>query len=236
MKIIYPNNISGISAASEDSEYPATNMLDEKPQKIWKSENEADTITITPISGGKISGVFLGNTNAAYYTLFVRHSSGSPTYEEHSGAISNNQIMVVLDAEYSSGEIIDISVAGGTGYVYAGVCVCGELLSFPDPNYGLKSERVDFSIKNEFSNGGLYVYKRSTPRGYDLSIVLTHSEFAAIDEIYNAIGMAPVPILLSENISQPDYWSGFFHIIEPPSGSYSYPTMVDCSISLREAV
>lgn len=244
MKIIYPNRISSLEADTEAPEYPASNMLDDKPLKVWKGQASSGYFTI--VTSGAVNGLFLCNTNADSYTMVVSNLAGTSTYETRDGDyyktrdndFTGGRVFIEFVNTYAVPVKITLSVVQShpISVAYAGILRCGIVLDLPDPQYGLKSERQDFSIKSEYSNGGMYVYKRQTPRMYDLSMILTHAEFESLDGLYNAIGSAPVPILISESIERPDYWSGFFHVIDPPSGGYAYPNHIDCSLSLREAV
>jgi hypothetical protein len=231
------DGIDSLTADTSDSEYPVSNLLDIYPQKRWQSLSSTSVLTI--LTTPSVSGIFICGTNAEAYIVTVK-SIALALYETHTGTIANGRLFLLFDSTYSVNSVrIDITLvtSGPEGEdVYAGILRCGSVLDLPDPQYGLKSERQDFSIKSEFSNGGLYVYKRQTPRAYELSLTLTHAEFEELDDLYDTVGSAPFPFLLAEEINRPDYWSGFFHVVDPPSGSYAYPTFIDCSLSLREAV
>jgi hypothetical protein len=62
------------------------------------------------------------------------------------------------------------------------------------------------------------------------------ADYDLLDNLYLANGSFPLGMLLSDNINLDDQWSGFFHINDPPSGTYEYLTHTNCSISVKEAV
>lgn len=238
MKIIGTNGIYGLTVSTNETEYPASNLLDIYTQRLWKSTESTSTITITTDSA--VSGLYLGNTNAEAYTIEIKSIGGSTVYETHTGQISGGRLFFEFDSSYQLLNVeieIQLMTPGPEGgNVYAGILRCGDFITLPDPQYGLKTQREDFSIKESLSNGGLYVNKRYTPRAFELSLLMTYPEFESLDEIYDAIGSNPLAMLLAEDIDNDDFWSGFFHIMESPTGSYSFYNMVDCSLQLREAV
>lgn len=244
MKIIYPNQIDGVVASSSNPDYPVWNLLDSKPLKVWKGTSPSGSLEIT--TSGTVNSLFLCNTNAETFTMTVKNVAGTVTYETQTGSyfesgvsdFTGGRIFLEFANSYSAPVKVTITLMKEDliDDIYAGILRCGLAVSLPDPAYGLKYERQDYSVKSEFSNGGLYVYKRQTPRSYDINILATYNQFKSLDSLYNLIGSTPVAMLISEGLNDTDYWSGFFHILDPPTGSYSFYNLVDCSLSIREAI
>ncbi len=63
MKVLFPNSVCEISADSEDSSYPVSNLEDSYPKNIWRSNaSNTGVLTISSNRGG--NSVTLFNTNA----------------------------------------------------------------------------------------------------------------------------------------------------------------------------
>lgn len=236
MKILYPDCISTIAAGSEDADYPVGNLQDNHPQKVWKAAAGVTTAVVSIVTTtASVAGLHVTGTNATSGTVTVKDSTEVTTYETHSLSGSWGRFFVKFNSTYT--EVLHITVSlTAAATVYAGVCRCGTLIDLPDPQYGLKQQRQDYSIKKELSNGGLYVYNRNMPRKYDLSFIVPTADFDTIDNLFLANGSLPLAFLLSDNINLDDQWSGFFHMMEPPFGGHDYLTHTAFGLSLQEAV
>lgn len=236
MKILYPDRIVSVTAITEDAAYPDDNMLDEHPQKMWRaaSGNTTDGFKIIT-SNLAVHGVGIFATNAKSGSVTVMDEAESVTYESFVLSNTWNRFFVLFATEYTEILHIDVELTADDT-VYAGVVRCGDFVSMPNPLSGLGQSRDDHSIKQELSNGGLYIHKRNTPRRYDVSLDLTKEEFLDLDELYNLIGRAPVAMLLADGLGDDDLWSGFFHIGDPPTGKHVRPSGVKATVELREAV
>jgi hypothetical protein len=237
MIIINPDAIYSVTAVTADSAYPAINLMNDLPQKYWKSTaTTTDGFTIVT-DGSTVNGLFIGNTNGTSGTVAVKDVTEATTYETHALSGAYGRFFVAFTSEYTAAVHIVVSLTAATAVeVYAGICRAGAFVSLPDPGYGLKQQPQDFSIKQEMSNGGLNVIIRSMPRSYNLSFIMTHAQVDSIQDVYLARSSKPVAVLLSENINLDEQWCGFFHISDPPSCGYDYPLHTQVSCSLREAV
>lgn len=236
MKILYPDCINTISTGSADSDYPASNMLDNHPQKYWLAGSGQTTETVTIVTTtGAVNGLGLFNTNATSGTVDVKNEAEDTTYETFALSGILGRFFVEFASEYT--EILHIIIElTAADDVYVGVARCGTLLDFPDPRYGLRQNRVDYSVKEELSNGGLYVYKRNTPRAYALDFIMSRTQFNSLDSLFNTNGSLPLAILLSEKAGDDDRWGGFFHILDPPEGQYIQAQNIGVDIEVQEAV
>jgi hypothetical protein len=242
MIIMYPDCIASISALSADPDYPVSNMLDDHPQKSWKTVADfgppapvSSSITVVT-DGSAAAGIALFNTNVTSGTVLVKNSTGATTYETHSISGTYGRFFVQFNSEYEEILSIVISLTAPTT-LYVGECRCGAFITIPNPKMsGLKFNRDDYSIKHELSNGGRYIFKRNTPRSFDLSFTMLQSEFETIDALFDENGSHPLAMLIGEGLSADNKWSGFFHIDEPPSADYGYPSHTDCSMTIKEAL
>lgn len=85
MKVIYPDNISSILASAENANYPATNVQDKHPKKIWKSTGQTATLTLYVSSGAAVA-VFA--TNAESVSVTIREGVGLDWGESQDFAIA----------------------------------------------------------------------------------------------------------------------------------------------------
>jgi hypothetical protein len=75
------------------------------------------------------------------------------------------------------------------------------------------------------------------PRNFNLSWVLTRDTiYDDLDELYNVIGQNPLAMILCDSLNNPMKWCGYFHIIDPPSGSMTSPVYAMAGLQIREAV
>ncbi|MBW1778932.1 MAG: hypothetical protein JRJ54_15330, partial [Deltaproteobacteria bacterium] len=69
MKVIYPNNITVLSADEEDASYPVSNLLDDHPKKVWRGTSKDAKLTLTVSEG---AGVGIANTNAVSINVLLK--------------------------------------------------------------------------------------------------------------------------------------------------------------------
>ena len=236
MKILYPDCINTTTTDSEDTDYPVENLSDNHPQKIWRAATDVLTATLSIVtSTTSVSGLCIAGTNAVSGTVTIKDSTEVTTYETHNLSGTWGRFFVKFNFTYTENLHIIVELTAATT-VYAGILRCGTLIDLEDPQYGMKQQRQDYSIKKELSNGGLNIINRNMPRQYDLSFISVHANYDALDNLFLANGSFPLAILISDNLNLDDQYSGFFHIIDPPSGTYDYITHTGCSITLKEAV
>jgi hypothetical protein len=236
MKILYPDCISSVTADSADADYPVANVSDDHPQKFWRAAAGVTTATLSIVTTtASVAGLCIAGTNAVSGVVTVKNSTEVTTYETHNLSSTWGRFFLKLNSAYT--EVLHITVAlTATAAVYAGILRCGTLIDLADPQYGLKQQRQDYSIKKELSNGGLNIINRNMPRQYDLSFIFLRADYDELDNLFFANGSFPLGMLISDNINLDDQYSGFFHIIDPPSGTYDYLTHTGCSITIKEAV
>jgi hypothetical protein len=239
VKILYPDCISSVVAQTSDADYPDENMLNEHPQKPWKAEAGTGYTCVVRLitDGSAVSGVGIFNTNATAITVWVKNADETVDYETHSLTSVYGRYFLEFTSSYNEVLHVTISLTTPTTTAYIGCARCGPFISIPNPKAsGVNFGRDDYSIKHELSNGGLYIFKRNTPRSFSLSFDMLQTEFETIDALFDITGSHPMAMLVAENMADDNKWCGFFHIAEPPAADYAYPQHTGCSIDLKEAV
>ena len=88
MKIIYPNNVATTSADEENTNFPATNLTDKHPKKVWKGTSNTATVSVVIDSDGADTIAFY-NCNAD--SVVVTSRFGAKNYWATGNAwIANN--------------------------------------------------------------------------------------------------------------------------------------------------
>jgi hypothetical protein len=186
MKVIYPNNVTDATADEEDANYPAANVLNEHPRKVWKGTS-VDAVLSISVSAGSAVAVF--NTNAE--SVSVEISAGLtldwtteltwgtqltwPDSETIESLINISPSSVgTIWAEYaerSSSHLLTISLTAAAGEtIQAGIVQAGTRNEFESPMIGIKEGLKDFSIVRELSNGAIYTRKRDVVRTFEFDV------------------------------------------------------------------
>jgi len=236
MKILYPDCVDSVVGGSYDSNYPDVNVMDNHPQKKWMAtEDVVDEDILIITTNDPINGIGIFNTNAHTVEIVVQNEAEDTTYETFNLTNTYQRFAAIFAQEYN--EILHIQinlVADET--VYVGVIKCGYFYDFIDPDYGLQQKREDYSVKEQLSNGGLYVYNRNKPRSYDISIVCLRTNASIIDNIFEMNGSLPLAMIVASNLNEDDLWSGFFHILDPPEIKHIMPLHSSVDFSIQEAI
>lgn len=193
MKIIYPNAIANISASGADPEFPASNLLDEHPKKIWKGIGRSETLTIACGASGAL-GLFKTNAESVTVTIFIGQDiewvggiewAGGIEWDEQDDAPSSTtyQLSGVNEGagwieweKINASNTIQLVLDAGEGNIIeAGVCVAGVVNSYDEPEYGLTDGFVDYSIVKELNNGAFYIRKRDVVRKFNGILNFKHA-------------------------------------------------------------
>lgn len=213
MKIIPLNKISAISASSENSNFPADFLLNDRPKKVWKSTETGEATLTLGISGGT-GGLALFNCNA----LSVAVSITDPNAVEWEDGVEweagvewsttdFDEITELANLDGNPGGAIWVewghslnslsAVLTLTGIVnevlQCGVAIAGKSHEFSGPNYGITEGLIDLSIVKELSNGDKYVKQRDKLRTFDFSATVERDEqfYSFLYDIAREIGRAP---------------------------------------------
>ncbi|MBW2606147.1 MAG: hypothetical protein JRD05_00780 [Deltaproteobacteria bacterium] len=190
MKVIYPDRSITATADKENANYPAANVLDEHPKKLYKSTDNTAVLEVTTGAGSNGFAVF--NTNAASVSAIVK--KGEPT-EWASGTewVSGTEWRTAEDpspatiydlnpgsvgamwGEYTQIDvphIIELTFTAAAGTILeCGVVVPGTVNTFDDPRYGVKEGLRDYSISKELNNGAFYYRKRDVVRIFNFDLI-----------------------------------------------------------------
>jgi len=238
MILIYPEKLSTVTADTEDTEYPASNLEDSKIKKVWKSSG-SNVGTLTATVSANSNKLALFGTNAVSATVTIK--IGAVTQETQnftltSGSRTYNRFFCEYTeiAEVHTIEILLTAEVGST--VYAGVLKIGYGIETNNPDYGLSEGRQDFSIIKELNNGAYYIRKRDSVRTFTVTFMGERdSVFYQFTDAYDYFGPQACAWLLAEDID--DYqWAVLGHMISPFKGGHDYFSHSKVSFSITEAV
>lgn len=192
MKVIIDNNITAVSASSENTNYLASNVLNKHPKRVWKCVDLVSDARITLTVSGSVTNVGIANTNAvqAYMSknttseLTWFTSSGSPvdwdgsdgsTLTWESGDFVDSQL-TLIDTDtgdiwieltnYNIETLILRLVAESGETLHAGVVVAGEAVEYPNQKYPIQENLIDYSFEDTLSNGSHYYRQGNIVREY----------------------------------------------------------------------
>jgi len=238
--IIYPEKLSTVTADTEDSSFPASNLEDNKIKKVWKTTGSNEgTLTITAASGANQIAVF--GTNAATATVTIK--VGAVTQEAQSFTLSNgghtyNRFWCSYTA-IGSTHTIEVQLAAAVGSVLqAGVVKCGVGVTFAEPDYGVNESRQDLSVVKELNNGALYIRKRDIVRTFSCTIMEDRTtDYYLFSDIYDYYGPQAVAFLLTDDLNDSRYeWAVLGHMKNPFKGNHEYYSHSNISFDILEAV
>lgn len=240
MKHIDQNNIVLITASSEDANFPATRLLDDSPKRLYKAENENYLATLTAEIVGGCSDILIANTNAISATVIVTDPNimewgdgdtwadgdewGNTLISVSASTLQNNSSTAML-LELTNTVLVPCVAAvtltappGNT--LYAGVMTAkiSDTYGGVNPFFGYGGEPVDYSIKDENSNGSRYYKKRDIVRNPSLSVLMLHEDAWRFEANFLERGETPSGWKLSDMNN--NYWVMYASIDGPPSITY----------------
>lgn len=246
MKIIYPNIIPSVTASSEVSGYPDSNLLTENIGLVWKSIPAEGTPNATIVFSTNVTqntplaiGVFglldsPGVSIAGIYTY--DEVPGTPTITSQTFTLGSYDRVWAEFLPTETGIVQWTVTLSGLSQYQASEIVAGAVITIRDPQYGVSQSRADKSIKQELAGGGYYIHDALKPRTFGLSWVMGRDdEFEALDSLYNIRGSKPLAMLISEGLNNDMKWCGYFHMENAPSATHDMPSYSAVSLSLREA-
>lgn len=255
MKIIYSktdratNKATAVTASSENTSYPASNLLLEQVSKVWRSvAASAPIATVTlniAVPAGVNNALAIFGTNATSIAYAIKNTAEDTTYfsgtldtTPASPARTFNRAWLEWTSNGNALHIILTLTAPTTAtYHECGEIVVGETVTIPDPKAGLSQSRVNFQTIQQLAGGGYYVHAGEKPRSFDLSwVMLRETEFDDLDEIYEEIGQNPLAMMLSDGLNNDLKWCGYFHMVDAPKASHDAPTLSIINMRIREAV
>jgi hypothetical protein len=230
--------LGSVTADTEDANFLASNLLDDRPKNYWKSGG-SNIATLTAVVGAGSDQVAIFNTNAITASISIQVAA----VEQEAFSIdlssphSHNRLWQSYTKQMAAHTIVITLIAAAASAIYAGVLRAGTGLTLRNPNYGISEGRKDFSIIKELNNGAYYIRKRNIVRTFNLSFLSARSsaDYYAFSAFYDNYGPEPVAILLAEGIDDLE-WAIFGHIIQPFSANHEYYSHSNVSYEITEAV
>lgn len=259
MKVIKTNIITDVTADSSDSNYPASNLLDEHPQRKWQANNSTvSSATLTISVNGKASGlgmygitadsasVSITDPNAVQWGSSVAWATG--TEWNQTTADMNVDVTWVTGTDNNSlwvdfsqfDAVVNISVtlyteANSADVLAAGVAVVGEVQTFNDADYGLSMNPRSYSIKRQLSNGSFYGKKLNTVRTFTGSFwAARNTAFWDFMNMASANDVTPMAWQIADGIG--NYGAVYARFEEQPQGAYTHPQYNKIGFTLIEVL
>lgn len=203
MKLMEENDIINITASTEDSSYPASNMLNDSPKKRWKANTiNNQTLDVDVMSGSKgmaffnISGI--ESISAISLDAFNMEWGGSTAWGSPTewGYTANSAISFTVDATDKNMAWVDYDyVIGATtlrltitskfgSFPSIGIITSGPVFECEDPQPDWDYSFIDYSIVTELSNGAFDSRDRDVVRIFSGNIFMTTTQFFDFSEKY----------------------------------------------------
>lgn len=265
MKIIYPDNITSVSADEENANFLAVNVQTDYIKEVWKATS-VDAVLTLVVSSGKGAALFGCNASSVSVTILTGLDGAwaaagdgniggawGATGDGHIGvswAVSEfSEVTTTYDlnetglgalwidyTEMSIQHTIKIELTG-SATIEVGVAKAGAIKEFNDPQYGITEGLRDYSLIKELSNGAMYVKKRDVVRTFGLNFFVTRDDdfYDFMDVIYRQNGSNPLAYRLSSALT--DFqWIVYARPDAMPSGSHDYPEDSIVGISITEVI
>lgn len=235
MEIIWPEYQSSATATSENSEYPVSNLMDNRPNKQWRSIGTSATVTVA-VDAGVNNAVGVYGIEADQVIVTVKNAAETTTIKTETFTIARNRLWMAFTEQTIALHIL-LQFSVSSGVCRAGVVKVGNAVSFPNPKWEMDRQYKDTSILHEMASGGLRIHQRAKPRVLAPSFEMTEAQSADLDDIYWDVGAEAVAmLLLSGDDSWRQEWTGMFHIPDGPKTVFKFNDRHLITLNLREAV
>lgn len=255
MKVIYPDNVIAIWADEANANFPAVNLTDNHPKKVWKATSRDAVVTVAVSSG---SALGLVNTNASTVTVASHEAQTAvwgggvnwgETVEWWSSTVASFTNTYDLDendvgrlwSEYTENTAphwIDITLTAPVGAtLYAGTIQAGTLNTFNDPAYGVTEGLRDYSVYKELNNGAFYYLQRDMVRTFEFDFLDDRDSdfYIFMHTISQQVGLDPMMWLISKNLANWE-WVVFARFASLPAGSHLHKTLTRINVKLTEVL
>lgn len=252
MKVISANNITSISADSENANYPAENVLDNHPKRPWKADGDYQATLTADISSMTDIAIFATNAQSAQITITdpnaieweagvdweagvewdnIEISQPVTSLIQQGSAYALWSTIGVIDAPVTA-EILLTTTTDQT--LYAGIVVAGDALEFPNPKYGLGEMVIDYSISIPLSNGSEYYKKRELVRQFSgiLTVERDNYFYSFVSSVIRDNGSVPLAWQITDG---GDNWV-VYGKANMPSGVHQYYRHSDINFTITEVV
>lgn len=248
------DNITTLTASSEDANFPSTNLRDDFTTNLWKAASGTSAVLSLILSKGSSVAVF--NTNATSVTVEAGAGESyilESGYELESGySLVVDEVAVIpaydLDGEngrfwadyteFTVPHVVTITLTAAS-VPYAGIVRGGNVESFRDPATGMGESSIDYSVERELNNGADYFRKRNVVRTFEGMRMLETRANAWLfkHDIFDSVGPQPLAIRLIQSSSiTDDEFVMFAKRIDPPQLEHATRTHTRIHFSLREVI
>lgn len=154
MRVLFDNLIydSTITADTENTSYPLTNLQNDTPSKIYKATQSSAVITIIPYDVSTINCLYLTNTNATNAVL---------TMYDYTDTLLDTQTVDIdrNGASFTSVGSVSymILTLSGTDTIYLGGIGTGSNYTTPKPLNNILPLPLDNSTRNISDSGVLFI-------------------------------------------------------------------------------
>jgi hypothetical protein len=224
MKVILENAVSSISANSEDSNYPVSNLLDDHPKKMYKVEsNDDDYAEITIGTLGSTGGLGLVNIIADRASIYIENPNGiiwepsntvwsNVEWKEYPDSL-NKEIVFDTTQEYNTLWVnfnqfdgsVDIIIKLYMDKTYddkkisAGVLKVGIVEEINDVIYPIDISLIDYSFERMLSNGSIYYKKKDIVKNIKGNMLVDYKTYVAfMFELAQKYGKRPIMWLIED--------------------------------------
>lgn len=251
MKVIPVEAITAVSASNEDASYPASNLLNSRPKKVWKGTGAAETLTFTLT--GTTSGLAIFNTNATGASFVLSDPNGvtlesgvvleagaqlasvAPNVTQIVALNGTDGAFMVQWQEITGSLTLEVSLVNNSGEVlFAGVATGGEVYSAPDPELGMTEDIDDQSIDDEYPNGISYTKDGDSLRVFNIEAIMERDD-AFHNFIYSVAKVVHKNyrawLITDLNNSR---WLVYVKFSRLPKGAHNHATRSRVTFELRE--
>jgi hypothetical protein len=251
MKVIYPEKQSSVSAATQDSNFPGSNMLDNYPKKVWKATGYNSAVTIITKPGANAIG-FAG-TNAVSIALTVKNSGGTGVIESkvsYDLKGIDNYYKLITDTyisfpsfwiDYTYREtthylVVEFESIGSSVSVHNGVIRAGIARTFYEPDYSLQEGMNDYSIIKELNNGAYYIRKRDIVKTFTGTVELYRDGDFYVFMRDIILQNGPNPLMWRITDYDSNNWTVFGRVDKMPTGAHKLKDYSEINFSIVEVL
>jgi len=261
MKHIVTNNITSISTDSENANYPATQMLDDHPKRVYMAESGVNEVTITALMNSGSSDIMLAGTNAQSADV----SASDPNAIQWGGAdvwgegdiwantpvvatgnviqrSRSNSLWIEFDQVLTTPTEVTLELTANLGdTLEVGVMTSNISEEYQDtrvasvnPSHGMSEGRIDYSILAENSNGSRYYKQRDIVRTFNCSVLMSYDKGHTFMDDYDLSGQNPTGWKITDIAN--NNWVVFARIEGTPSITYGDYDLATITFTLTEVL
>ncbi len=235
MRVIYPDKVSGVTAASQAANYPDDNLLDNHPKKIWQGDGVAESQVTVGVYGGANAVGFAGlgvvsigltvkDSNTSTVISKVSYDlKGIDTYFKFFTDTFTAYTSFWIDYEYQDDfhYLVFDMIENSGNTVVAGVVRAGPSRGFYEPNFDLVEGMKDYSIVKELNNGAFYIRKRDVVKTFSGSVELERDGdfYVFMRDVIFKEGSNPLFWRITDYTNND--WAVFARAEQMPSGAHN---------------